>query len=86
LLITRQTGLRILEGHALTALAAARLAAGQTAAAASTAREALAVHRETGHWLGETRTLVVMDRAGRADDATAGTIVRAPAGTCDISL
>jgi ATP/maltotriose-dependent transcriptional regulator MalT len=58
LLTTRQTGLRVLEGHALTALADIALESGLRAEAEDAA---LAVHRETGHAQGETRALRILD-------------------------
>lgn len=56
---------RMIEGLAGTALAAAVLAGGDPARAASVAEEALAVHRETGYRLGEARTLRVLAEARR---------------------
>ena len=61
--MARRAGYRLLEGRALTALAAAVLAAGDAAAAARLADEALAVHRETGHRLGEAWAHLVLAEA-----------------------
>jgi hypothetical protein len=58
--VARGAGYRVMYGRALTALAAARLAAGCADAAAGCADEALAVHVETGHRLGEARTLALL--------------------------
>ena len=53
----------MLEGQALTALAGIALRCGDGAEAVRQAERALAVHRETGHRLGEARTLVVLAEA-----------------------
>ncbi|MEU6249441.1 helix-turn-helix domain-containing protein [Glycomyces sp. NPDC047010] len=49
----RDAGYRFLEGRALNVLAAVDLEAGRVDAAAERAREALRIHRETGHGPGE---------------------------------
>ncbi|WP_291413425.1 hypothetical protein [Actinophytocola sp.] len=56
----------MLEGHARTVLAATALARGERLA-----REALAVHRETGCLLGAARTLRVLGEARRSTHGTA---------------
>lgn len=53
----RKIEARAFEGCALTLLAQIYLATGQEARATETAREALLIHRETGHRPGELRTL-----------------------------
>ena len=53
----------MLEGQALTVLAGVLLAAGDVGDAVETARRALAVHRQTGHRPGESRTRRMLDRA-----------------------
>ena len=66
LLTTRQTGLRVLEGLALTALAAIALESGRPAEAEDAALAALAVHRETGHQQGVVRTRGILGQATAA--------------------
>lgn len=58
--IAGAAGYRVLEGQALTELAAALQTAGRTPRAAEVAARALESHRTTGHRLGEARTLVVL--------------------------
>jgi hypothetical protein len=48
----------------MTALAEIHLALHKPADAAELARHALAIHRETGHRLGEASTLAVLARIG----------------------
>ncbi|SEC54930.1 DNA-binding transcriptional activator of the SARP family [Amycolatopsis tolypomycina] len=62
LVLAEQAGYRALRGLALTALAGALLARGDRGAAVECAREALALHQETGHGLGEGRTVALLDR------------------------
>jgi tetratricopeptide (TPR) repeat protein len=57
LVLARSAGLRVLEGQALSVLAEVHLARGEPERATDRARQALAVHRETGHQPGETRTV-----------------------------
>jgi mannose/cellobiose epimerase-like protein (N-acyl-D-glucosamine 2-epimerase family) len=66
----REAGYRILEGHACSALAEVQLACGRPGQAAEHAREALAVHRKTGHRLGEARTLRILGQANRRTEGT----------------
>jgi hypothetical protein len=64
--VARQTRLRLLEGHALVALASISLDRGRRADARAHAAAALAVHRETGHVLGQSRAerlLELLDEA-----------------------
>jgi hypothetical protein len=56
----------ILEGLALTVLAAIALASGLAAEAGATAAAALAIHRETGHQQGKLRTQHTLDLARTA--------------------
>lgn len=58
-------GFRALLGQAMTALAEIHLAQHKPADAARYACHALAIHRETGHRLGENRTLAVLARIPR---------------------
>jgi len=51
------------EGLALTMLAQVHLAQGELDEASRRAEQAVAVHRETGHRLGEARALVLLGRA-----------------------
>lgn len=55
LLITRKTGLRLLEGHALTAAAGIALACGEADQARADAHAALTVYGRAGHQLGAGR-------------------------------
>ncbi|MFE9477461.1 hypothetical protein ACFYNM_02520 [Streptomyces spororaveus] len=65
---------RVVEGQALTVLCElAGSGRAESAAAVRLGREALAVHRQTGHRLGEARTLAALSRSLRArGDAAAG--------------
>ncbi|NUQ87701.1 MAG: hypothetical protein HOQ43_04465, partial [Glycomyces artemisiae] len=56
----RDAGYRFLEGRALNVLAAVDLEAGRPVAAAARAREALLIHRETGHGPGEAVSLGIL--------------------------
>ncbi|MEW2463403.1 hypothetical protein AB0919_00045 [Streptomyces sp. NPDC046994] len=69
--ITREYGFRVVEGQALTVLCRAAEAEPAHPAAVGLGREAPAVHRGTGHRLGEARALLVLARAlrGTAGDA-----------------
>jgi DNA-binding SARP family transcriptional activator len=58
--LAAQAGYRLLEGRARTALAEISHAMGENGQAAEQARAALAVHRDTGHRGGETRTMVLL--------------------------
>ncbi|WHM41080.1 BTAD domain-containing putative transcriptional regulator [Streptomyces sp. BPTC-684] len=66
--ITRERGLRILEGEALTELAATQAALGEPGAARDAAERALTVHRGIGHRLGTARSLRVLADALDAVD------------------
>ncbi|MEU5193149.1 BTAD domain-containing putative transcriptional regulator [Streptomyces scabiei] len=65
--IARGTDHLLVEAEALTALAGAELRHGEAATAVARAREALAVHRSTGHRKAQADTLDIL---GRAVDAT----------------
>ncbi|WP_338898418.1 BTAD domain-containing putative transcriptional regulator [Streptomyces sp. TG1A-60] len=65
--IARRTEYRLVEGEALTALARADLDRSEPTVAAAHAREALAVHRATGHRKGQA---LALDILGQAVDAT----------------
>ncbi|MDX3518958.1 BTAD domain-containing putative transcriptional regulator [Streptomyces scabiei] len=67
--IARGTEHLLVQAEALTALAGAELRHGEAAVAAAHAREALAVHRGTGHRKAQADTLDIL---GRAVDATGG--------------
>ncbi|MEU5870931.1 helix-turn-helix domain-containing protein [Glycomyces sp. NPDC047369] len=62
----RDAGYRFLEGRALNVLAAVDLEAGRPAAAVDLARDALLIHRETGHGPGETESLRLLAEGGAA--------------------
>jgi tetratricopeptide (TPR) repeat protein len=61
--LARRIGYRILQGEALTALAAVDLDLDLPGRAIDRAGEALTIHRETGHRLGEARALLVLGHA-----------------------
>jgi DNA-binding SARP family transcriptional activator len=63
LTLARQSGCRVLEGHALTTLADVYLNLDHPERAADYAEQALAIHRETGHRLGQARTLRILGYA-----------------------
>ena len=69
--IARDRSFRILEGLARSALADIALAAGDPTEAEWQARLALEIHRETGHRLGEARTLRTLADADSGADAAA---------------
>ena len=58
--LARQLGYRVREGQALTVLAEVSFRLGSSDAAREYAGQALACHRETGHRLGEARTLAIL--------------------------
>jgi DNA-binding SARP family transcriptional activator len=73
--LANKVGYLVLEGQALTVLAAILLDQGESGEAADLATQALAAHRETGHRLGEAEALLVLggvaDRTGDPDRALA---------------
>jgi tetratricopeptide (TPR) repeat protein len=64
LALAERAGYRALRGRAMTALAEVLLAQGKARHAADHARAALAIHRQTGHRLGEAHTVTLLERAG----------------------
>lgn len=77
--VARKTRLRLLEGHALVALASISLDRGQQADARAHAAAALAVHRETGHMLGQSRAERLLGLLGEAQAGSPLQESRAPA-------
>jgi hypothetical protein len=67
---------RVTEGRALTALCETAEAEEAHGATVELGQEALAVHRETGHRLGEAGTLMALARAHRKTDGTAAELMR----------
>lgn len=65
-LITRKTGLRLLEGHALTAVAGIALACGEPDRARADAQAALEVYRMAGHGLGAARAEQILSEVAAA--------------------
>jgi tetratricopeptide (TPR) repeat protein len=63
LTLARRSSYRMLEGQALSALAAARLALGDHRQAAEDACQALSIQREIGHRAGAAATLAVLAEA-----------------------
>ncbi|WP_416973001.1 BTAD domain-containing putative transcriptional regulator [Streptomyces sp. 4F14] len=63
LALARRTEYVLVEGEALTVLARGALERGDRTTAATHAREALAVHRGTGHRKGQVQALGLLDRA-----------------------
>ncbi|MEV0388784.1 BTAD domain-containing putative transcriptional regulator [Nonomuraea sp. NPDC050643] len=61
--VVNEAGFRLLEGHVLTVLTGLWLAEADLRQALRTGRRALAVHRETGHRLGEAHTHLLLGRA-----------------------
>lgn len=66
----------MLEGQALTVLCGTAESEAAYATAVALGREALAVHRRTGHRLGEARTLVALARAVQRTDGAAAGLMR----------
>ena len=66
----------MVEGQALTALLRTAEAEEAHGTAVGLGQEALAVHRETGHRLGEARTLMALARAHRKTDGAAAELMR----------
>ncbi|MFD0661922.1 tetratricopeptide repeat protein [Thermocatellispora tengchongensis] len=69
--LARERSFRVVEGLALSAHADIALAAGDRATAVRQARLALEIHCETGHRLGEARTLRTLGNAADEADAVA---------------
>ncbi|MDO0934449.1 hypothetical protein QQY66_23250 [Streptomyces sp. DG2A-72] len=72
LVLARDHSFRVVEGQALTVLCGTAQSESAYAIAVPLGREALVIHRETDHRLGEARTLLALARAvGKGDDAAA---------------
>jgi DNA-binding SARP family transcriptional activator/Tfp pilus assembly protein PilF len=73
LAIAQRVGLRVVEGRALATLALLELAGGHHTTALEHGRAAVALHRQTGHRLGEARALHIigtaLSRTGRTREA-----------------
>lgn len=85
--LARDHSFRVVEGQALTALLSGVTAQSGTprseeahAAAVELGRKALSVHRETGHRLGEARTLMALARVVGKTDSDAAARMRQQAG------
>ncbi|MFJ7076007.1 AfsR/SARP family transcriptional regulator [Streptomyces sp. NPDC098781] len=76
--LARDHSFRVVEGQALTALAATARSQRDDATAVGLGEAALAVHRRTGHRLGEARTLLVLGMRQQALDIFADIGVPAP--------
>ncbi|MGW1506827.1 AfsR/SARP family transcriptional regulator [Streptomyces mirabilis] len=77
LALARNYSFRVVEGQALTALCDIAESDGTCATAMEQlGREALAIHRETGHRPGEARTLMALVRAHRKTDRTGAELMR----------
>ncbi|MET8636189.1 hypothetical protein [Streptomyces sp. NPDC004680] len=73
--MAREYGFRVVEGQALTVLCRVAEAEPAHTAAVGLGREASAVHRGTGHRLGEARALLVLARALRETAGDAAELV-----------
>jgi DNA-binding SARP family transcriptional activator/Tfp pilus assembly protein PilF len=60
--IAVRMGYKVIEGNTLLALGELELAAGHRDVAVTCAQKALAIHKDTGHVLGETRASALLDR------------------------
>jgi DNA-binding SARP family transcriptional activator/tetratricopeptide (TPR) repeat protein len=67
LTVASQAGYRVLEGHAHIALAGIHLGGAGPDRAVAHARQALDLHRDTGHRLGQARALVVLGRCSAVE-------------------
>lgn len=76
LALARARSFRVVEGQALTALCDIAASEEAHATAVELGREALTIHRETGHRPGEARTLLALARAHRRTDGTAAELMR----------
>jgi DNA-binding SARP family transcriptional activator/tetratricopeptide (TPR) repeat protein len=73
--LARDHSFRVVEGQALTVLCELAESEAAYATAITLGREALALHRWTGHQLGEARTLVALGRSlHKSGDAAAGSM------------
>ncbi|MGW2339101.1 BTAD domain-containing putative transcriptional regulator [Streptomyces sp. NPDC001661] len=76
LALARAHSFRVIEGQALTALCDVAASKQTHARAAELGREALTIHRETGHRPGEARTLLALARAHRRTDHPASELMQ----------
>ncbi|MER7196181.1 BTAD domain-containing putative transcriptional regulator [Streptomyces sp. CB01635] len=76
LALARARSFRVVEGQALTALCDIAASEEAHATAVELGREALTIHRETGHRPGEARTLLALARAHRKTDGPAAELMR----------
>ncbi|MFJ9905821.1 tetratricopeptide repeat protein [Streptomyces sp. NPDC101152] len=74
--LARDHGFRVAEGQALTVLCGTAEAESTYDEAVTLGQKALAIHRETGHRLGEARTLVALARALQKTDGAAAELMR----------
>ncbi|MFC5851755.1 BTAD domain-containing putative transcriptional regulator [Streptomyces chlorus] len=74
--LARAYGFRVVVGQALTVLCGTAESESEYATAVTLGHEALTTHRETGHRLGEARTLVALARALRKTDGAAAELMR----------
>ncbi|MFI5959342.1 ATP-binding protein [Cryptosporangium sp. NPDC051539] len=65
--LAQHAGYRVLEANARTTLAAAHLASGRGDQATEAAYRALTLHAQTGHRLGEARTLTILSQIADTD-------------------
>jgi DNA-binding SARP family transcriptional activator len=70
--IAADMGYRVIEGNALIVIGGLELLSRRDGAAGACARQALAIHKETGHVLGEARARDLLDRADRQAPPAAG--------------
>lgn len=68
------SGYRVLEGQARVVVASLRLAEGRPAQAREYAEQALSLHKESGHVLGEARALLLLSRLGADTESAALTL------------
>ncbi|MER5795486.1 BTAD domain-containing putative transcriptional regulator [Streptomyces sp. NPDC001980] len=76
LALARAHSFRVVEGQALTALCNIAAFGETITTAVELGREALTIHRETGHRPGEARTLMALARAHRKVDGAAADLMR----------
>jgi tetratricopeptide (TPR) repeat protein len=73
--LARAHSFRVVEGQALTALARPMESERDLATAADLAERAITIHHETGHRLGEARTLMALARIRRRTDSAAAELL-----------
>ncbi|WP_203729161.1 hypothetical protein [Streptomyces sp. SID12501] len=81
LALARTHSFRVVKGQSLTALCETAEAEEAHGTAVELGQEALAVHRGTGHRLGEARTLTALARVRRRTDGAAAELMRRQAWT-----